>query len=184
MADIRRISPAFSLEETTRERGREKERIRRDRLTGNVSSVVGTPTVGQLTLLAVARGQVFLVQLGIVLFRLRLFDRAALELGRLERAELELVVKVERRRAVLVIRFPRSAQVKFLAAERVGVQSVGFRTLERFLLVRVQLFVRITLFRFVRLAARCRCGRWSSRSAAAAASLLMCLHWLDQDEKK
>jgi hypothetical protein len=124
-----------------------------------VRSVLGTPTVGQLTLGTVTRGQILLVQFGVVLFRFRLGDRSAFQLGRLERAELELVVEVQRGRTVLMIRFEGAAQVELLAADRIGVQTVGFLTFEHFVLIRIQLFVRVSGFRLVRLRRSLRCDR-------------------------
>lgn len=136
-------------------------------------AVVTAVAVRQLAVLFVARMQVLLVELLVVIIVVATLDRPASQLGGLECAELQFVVEVKRRRTALVVGLVGAAEIELFTAGRIGVQAVWLGTFEYVIVVALDLLIRVTWFVWsgaVRLAgAARRTGASSERVASGIA---------------
>lgn len=114
--------------------------------TWNESAVITAIAVRQLAVLFVARMQVFLVELFVVIIVVAALNRPASQFGRLEGTELQFVVEVKRWWTALMIGLEGAAEVELFARCWVSVKAVRLRTLEYIFVIGLDLFVRVTWF--------------------------------------
>lgn len=115
-------------------------------LTWNKSAVIAAVTVRQLAGLFVARMQILLVELFAIIVIVATLYRTASQLGRLECAELKLVIEVKRRRTALVVGLVGAAEIELFAATRIRIKAVWLGTSEDFVVVVLDFLIWVAWF--------------------------------------